>query len=223
VNLPPQRYSRSGKPLASPRLELSLGPDADEGSFIGPFRNETLAENTRRLAREVFDLDVLRRSDPFLYAERLQQAWAFLKGDTSLAEVLARRSVALLRRVVAFELHNLLLPADPRHARYVVVRPVIGRGIEGIRLEAGVVAAVAVLEDDDAARFAQRLLEETQPRTSQDDRHVVLRWFGAQRPPAHLVHLPPDALLAADAVEVAALELLETRAASGQDPLESLV
>jgi len=29
---------------------------------------------------------------------------------------------------------------------------------------------------------------------------AVLRWFGAQRPPARLVYLPPDALAAADAI-----------------------
>jgi hypothetical protein len=223
VNLPPQHYSRSGKPLAPPRLELSLGPQANEGRFIGPFRNETLAENARGLAREVFGLDELRRGDPFVYAERLEQAWAFLSGDRALAEGLARRSLVLLRRVLSFDARNLLLPADPRHARYAVVRPVLARGIEGIRLDAGVVAGVAVLEEGDFTAFAATLLEQVQPRTSLEDSHVVLRWFGAQRPPAHLVHLPEDPLLAADAIEVAVLELLEARAADGQDPLDPLV
>jgi DNA polymerase III epsilon subunit-like protein len=224
IKLPPQRFSRSGvgKPLAPPRLELSLGPGTDEGEFVGPFRNETLAEQARELARKVFELDELRRADPFEYADRLQQAWSFLHGDQSFAEPLARRSVGLLRKVLAFDVLGVLLPADPRRARYVVLRIMPSGVIEGIRVDSAVVVAVAALDVDDIGGWAQRLLTEERARTAPEDSHVVLRWFGAQRPPARLVHLPEDRLAAADAIEVAALELLEARAARGEDPIDAL-
>ena len=37
----------------------------------------------------------------------------------------------------------------------------------------------------------------------------MLRWLGAQRPPAQLVWIPDDPLLAADAIEDAASALLD--------------
>jgi hypothetical protein len=224
INLPPQRYSRKGKPLTPPRLELSLGPaSSDEGEFIGPFRNETAAEQVRQLARAVFELDALRRTDPYAYTERLQQAWAFVKGERQHAEQLARRSMALLRKVLAYEPAAELLPVDPRHARYAVVRPRPDGSIEGFRLDRAVVEAWTVLEEDDVTAFATTLLHAAEERTTPEDANVVLRWLGAQRPPARLIHLPEHSLAAADAVEDAAYALLEARTPGGQDPLDTFV
>ena len=213
IRLPPLRQASAKRPAAPRRLELSAGPlDEDAGEFVGPFRNETLAEEARLLAREVFDLDALRRSDRSLYQTRLAQAWRFLQvdGDSSVAETLAaQRGSSLLRKVVRFELTLLLLPADPRQARYAVIRHGLN-GIEGFLVDRADFKAWTVLdpEDLDASAFARRLLAPTDsPRTTDEDRPVVLRWFGAQRPPARLVWLPDDALAAADAIASATLDL----------------
>jgi hypothetical protein len=156
----------------------------------------------------VFDLDRLRRGDRARYEERLAAAWSFLEGDLEMAEAHARQnSVGLLRRVLAFDVGALVLPADPRHARYAVLRP--GRaGLEGFLIERGVFLSASVLADD-VHEFAADLLAHNEPRTTPEDVDVVLRWFGAQRPPARLVHLPDDPLASADAIEVAALALGE--------------
>ena len=93
-------------------------------------------------------------------------------------------------------------------ARYAVLRPT-STGIEGFRLEYGILQAwVVVPSDVDATTLAAKLLAETTPRTGPEDRDVVLRWFGAQRPPACLVHLPDDPLAAADAIQDAASSLI---------------
>ena len=63
--------------------------------------------------------------------------------------------------------------------------------------------------DDAPTDLAARLLAEAAPRTNPEDRDVVLRWFGAQRPPAGLIHLPDDPLAAADRLQAAALALGE--------------
>ena len=60
----------------------------------------------------------------------------------------------------------------------------------------------------DVIRFAAELLGPSEPRTGPDDTDVVLRWFGAQRPPTVLVHLPHDTFSARSAIEIAALGLL---------------
>ena len=54
---------------------------------------------------------------------------------------------------------------------------------------------------------------------------VVLRWLGAQRPPARLLCLPSETFAAADAIEDEVLRLLagEARPAGLEDPLDTLV
>jgi hypothetical protein len=195
------------------RLELSSGPSSGlEGEFVGPFRNEMLAQQARLLAQEVFELDELRRADALRYADRLAAGWSFLRGESGLAEALARqRSVQLLRRVLAFDVRSMLLPADPREARYAVVRPG-PTAIEGFLLDHAVCRAWTTfedeVEDEDVFAFARRLLAPAEPRTTHEDTNVVLRWFGAQRPPTRLVWLADEPLAAADAIETAVLELL---------------
>ncbi|MBV9327349.1 MAG: hypothetical protein JO352_26705 [Chloroflexi bacterium] len=208
IKWPSQRTSARGRPLALPRLELSTGPAAGDGEFIGPFRNEALANAARQLAREVFLLDSLRRANPSGYLMRLAEAWRFLGGERGTAEMLAReKSVGLLRKVLAFEPAALLLPADPAQARYAVARP-SPEGIEGFLLDHARLCAWTRLQDDDLFTFARRLLEPAEPRTTPDDAGVVLRWFGAQRPPARLICLSDDRRAAVDAIEAAVVELL---------------
>jgi DNA polymerase III subunit epsilon len=209
IRWPFQRTSARGRALAPPRLELSSGPGSAAGEFVGPFRNESLADAARQLAREVFDLDALRRGDPSRYVVQLADAWHFLQGDSRRAEALARgHSVTLLRKVLSFDIHALLLPADPAHARYAVVRP-NPSGVEGFLLDHAILRAWATLGDDDAFTFARRLLTQAEPRTTPEDARVVLRWFGAQRPPTRLICLPQEPLAAADAIERAALDLAD--------------
>jgi hypothetical protein len=102
---------------------------------------------------------------------------------------------------------SMLLPADPRHARYAVVRPG-PTGLEGFLLDRAILRTWTVLDQDDAFAFVQRLLAPAEPRTTSDDVAVVLRWFGAQRPPARLVLLSDDNLAAADAIEDAVYALV---------------
>ncbi|MBV8717370.1 MAG: hypothetical protein JOZ65_20090 [Chloroflexi bacterium] len=207
IRLPKPRVSTRGRPLAQPRLELSTGLEADEAELIGPFRNEMLADQARQLARDVFGLDALRGTNPVEYGEGARNALAFLRGDSSLAEPLARtRSLRLLRKVLAFDVASVLLPADPRQARYVVVRPTPA-GLEGFLLDHATLLAWTVLDDEDPYAFAQRLLAPVEPRTGPEEMDVVLRWFGAQRPPTRLILLPDDALLASDAIEDAVYAL----------------
>jgi DNA polymerase III epsilon subunit-like protein len=202
--------------LAAPRLELASGPEAGPGEYVGPFRNEALAEQARSLARGVFDLDGLRRLDVQRYVKILPRAWAFLRGDgLDEALVLARdqharavargdvRAIAQAEQRLAlvrdYSPTALLLPADPRAARYAVVR-----GAEVFVLEGAVLVGWDVLEPDDspATVLAQRV-----PRTTTDDVQVVLRWFGAQRN-AHLVHLPQDdEVVAADLISDALADM----------------
>jgi DNA polymerase III epsilon subunit-like protein len=227
IRRPPwPRPTRHKRQPAAPRLELSLGPSSVDGEFVGPFRNEAAAQRARLLAREVFELDRLRQSDRAEYARRLPLAWAFLNGDSTVAEEVARRrSTRLLRAVLAFDARADLLPADPREDRYAVVRPG-PTGIEGFSLERGLLRAWVVLdEDDDISRFAADLLDTVEPYTADEDADVVLRWLGAQRPPARLVWLPPDRDAAMDAIENTALAVLagEARPAGLEDSFDALV
>jgi DNA polymerase III epsilon subunit-like protein len=193
IRLPPEPPPSASKRQPAPRrLELSLGPTGTDGEFVGPFRNETAAQQARLLARSVFELDRLRRAQPRDYAARLGLAWAFLNGDSVPAEALARgRSTRLLRQVLGFDVRLHLLPADPRSARYALVRPGPA-GIEGFLLDHGVLRGWTRLEVDDFSRFAADLLADAEPRTGPDDVDVVLRWLGAQRSPARLIWLPDE-------------------------------
>jgi hypothetical protein len=187
---------------------LALEPDPSAGSYVGPFRNQSAAEHARWLARQVFDLDALRRSASLdRYVESLAQAWAFLKGTPDMALAIVRRrhaealaagdvpAVRQWARVLAgvrdYDLDQVLLPADPRVARYAVVRPATV-GLEGLLLDRAILANWRTLEALDLTavdEFATLLLAPAAPRTDVADVEVVLRWFGAQRPPARLVHL----------------------------------
>src|SRR6202022_1431556 len=70
IRLPPVPAPRRGsRQPAARRLEPSLGPGGSDGEFIGPFRNETMAEGARLLARVVFELDTWRHSDQQRYEE----------------------------------------------------------------------------------------------------------------------------------------------------------
>ena len=226
IRRPPwPRLSRGKRQPTAPRLELSLGPSAHDGEFVGPFRNETAAQQARLLARQVFDLDRLRRSDAAQYERGLREAWAFLNGHTAAAEDVARqRSTRLLRAVLGFDVRTQLLPADPREARYAVVRPG-SASIEAFVIDRGVLRGWTTLEADDVRQFAANLLTRDEPRTAPEDVDVVLRWLGAQRPPARLVRLPiqPDAAL--DTVMDAALALMagEPGPARLEDALDPLV
>jgi hypothetical protein len=101
----------------------------------------------------------------------------------------------------------MLMPADPRHARYAVVRggPT---ALEGFLLDHAILRSFISSDGDDAFAFARQLLAPAEPRTTAPDVDVVLRWFGAQRPPARLVLLPDEPLAAADAIEDAVLAVL---------------
>ena len=211
IRLPPSAGPRPGKHARAPaRLELSGGPTDADGQFVGPFRNQSLAEQARFLARRVFALDALRRAEPAVYAAQLAEAWRFLNGHTDAAiEAAQRGPAALLRKVLDFDWSAALLPADPRVARYAVLRPT-STGIEGFLLDQGILHSwVTVPFDDAPTDLAARLLAEAAPRTNPEDRDVVLRWFGAQRPPAGLIHLPDDPLAAADRLQDAARALGE--------------
>jgi hypothetical protein len=209
-----------------PRLELSVGPDCVDGDFVGPFRNQTLAESWRRLARQVFELDELRRTETAAYEARLELAWQFLHGDRERAETFARaRSPRLARTALDSRISEALLPADPRLERYAVIRRSSG-DVEGMLVDRGIFSGYATLQDNDPSEFARRLLEPVPPRTTVEDLPIVLRWFGAQRPPAaQLVWLDADPFTAAEAVEAAAESLLadwrrESFAAELEDPLD---
>jgi DNA polymerase III epsilon subunit-like protein len=212
--------------LAAPRLELVSGPDVGAGSYLGPFRNEAAAEYARGLARAVFGLNDLRRSADPRYVEQLAGAWAFLNGQPGHALDIARHQHAqavgahdaraarswglCLARVRDYDPAALLLPVDPRDARYAVVR--LGPlGVEAFVLERAILLGWAVLDVDDADvhGFAVGVLDQHEPRTTGAEIDVVLRWFGAQRlPSARLVALPSDCLAAADAIEAAVAALL---------------
>jgi hypothetical protein len=190
---------------------LSRGPADADGQFVGPFRNESLAERARLLARRVFALDRQRGDDPTSYAAQLASAWRFLNGDIDTAIAYAQRGpAALLRAVLNFDWSDAVLPADPRVARYAVLRPT-PTGIEGFLLDAGILQTWVVVpfDEDPPTALTAKLLAKTAPRTGADDIDVVLHWFGAQRPPAYLVHLPDDPQAAADRLQDAALALAD--------------
>src|SRR6266536_2698376 len=94
LRLPPQPLDPKRAPA---RLELASGPTAGAGDYLGPFRNEALAESARMLTREVLDLDRLRRHDRQRYVEQLARAWAFLGGsiDDALAQSRAQHALAV--------------------------------------------------------------------------------------------------------------------------------
>ena len=235
IRRPPQPAARAGKrQLAPPRLELVEDPALRDGEYLGPFRNPTAAQHARDLAREVFDLDAIRRAgDRARHAEQLQLAWSFLNGDADLALAVARSALAAavsagdhaavrrwerhLAAIRAYDARQELLPADPRSAHYAVVRPgPNGTHVEVFVLDRGILVARAGLEactaEPDLARWCADLLASSAPRTQSADREVVLRWLGAQRSSARLVHLADDPRAAAASIEGAITDLLDALA-----------
>jgi DNA polymerase III epsilon subunit-like protein len=220
IRLPPQPVDGKRAPA---RLEVAAGPEIGDGEYVGPFRNEAAAQHARMLARQVFELDVLRTSDRLRYVNNLPRAWAFLCGslDDALALARAHHARAVLRgdlqaarqwehrliEVRDYDLAALRLPADPRHTRFAVVRPG-PKGIELVVLDRAVLVGFTVL-DDNLASAAADVLCHPAPRTTSEDTHVVLHWLGAQRPPAHLLLLPDDPLAAGDLISDAAMALFE--------------
>lgn len=232
LRLPPQPAPRPGKrQLVPPRLELVEDPKARPGDYLGPFRNPNAAQHARELAREVFELDTLRRAgDRRRYAEQLRLAWAFLNGDADVALAVARSALAAAtgardhaavraweRRVAAIRAYDPrqeLLPADPRCARYAVVRPgPNGTDVEVFVLDRGILLArashQAAGDEVDLTRWCADLLASSAPRTQAADRDVVLRWLGAQRSSARLVSLADDPRAAAASIEAAITDVLE--------------
>jgi DNA polymerase III epsilon subunit-like protein len=214
LRLPPQPSSRPGKrQLAPARLELVTSLSDDPAAqYLGPFRNEAAAAHAHWLGREVFELDRARRTAAFgHYVELLDGAWRFLAGaaiDDALQRVRARHAEAVaahdhaavrrwsqvLAAVREYSPADLLLAADPRVSRFVVLRPT-QPGLEAFLIDRAIFVGWSELDvlDPDLDAFAKRVLEPTAPRTRPEDADVVLRWLGSQHPPARLVYLPPSA------------------------------
>jgi hypothetical protein len=200
LQLPPEPPAPGPRqrPRAPRRLVLHVGPPADSPSphsdFRGPFRTSTLAQLAQRIAREVFDLDALRRADRERYDAALRNAWDWLgKGSSPAVEAMARqRSARVLRRLLAFDPRAETLPADPRVARYAVLRRTPEDGLEVFVVDRGCLVGHAATDDpDDRAPTLVRALL-ARPRTSAADQAIVLRWLGAQSGArAELVWLDP--------------------------------
>jgi len=143
------------------------------------------------------------------YVKALPRAWAFLNGavDEALELTRAHHARAMAtgdvrtareweRRLAAvrdYDPSAMLLPADPRRARYAVVR-----GPEVFVLDRGRLLGWAVLSPDASPAD---VLRQREPRTTNAEVDVVLRWLGAQRGGTRLLHLPDDDdLLAADLI-----------------------
>ncbi|MBV9173440.1 MAG: hypothetical protein JOZ81_25530 [Chloroflexi bacterium] len=203
------------------RIQVCARRGNDEADYLGPFRNEAAAEHARQLARAVFELDHLRRIDRLRYEPALLRAWSFLQGDldpavvairerqraaaTSADSAQLRQCERLLAAVHNYDVGAQLLPADPREARYAVVRP-CPSGVEGFLIDRGVLVQYTLMQEDDATRFAVELLTPGRPRTSDEDISVALRWLGGNRAPARLI-LVVDEQSARDAIEDAAFAL----------------
>jgi hypothetical protein len=193
------------------RIELARGPESGEGDYLGPFRNQQAAAFARTLGFEIFGRHEPARAWQFLNgsleealpAARARQAEAAAAGDVRRVQLWLRR----IAEVRDYDLGRLLLPADPRHARYAVVRPG-PQGVEGLLIERCLLRGSGVLDDDDVAGFADRLLASNEQRTTPEDSDVVLRWLGSQRPTARLVCLSDDRVQAADAIQDAVLAVL---------------
>jgi len=220
LRLPEQEAPRTkSRARARLRLELARGPEAGPGEYLGPFRNERAAVHARDMARAAFRLDEARRcADPEDYVELLRQAWAFVRGESDVALEAARaqharaiqhaddrairRTEALLRSVRDYAPAHMVLPADPREARYAVVRKGLV-GVELLLLDRAILMGSWVVEDGSEVAT---LLANSAPRTEASDVDVVLHWLGAQRSTARLVHLPDEAT-AADRIDDAILEV----------------
>jgi DNA polymerase III epsilon subunit-like protein len=233
LRLPVVPPSRPGKrQLAPRRLSLVDQPDPEQGEHIGPFRNSTAARQARDLARAVFELDHLRHVDRVAYEAQLALAWRFLHGEIDPAleavrhqysvlvaahdQVAAQRFQRLLAQVREYDPARVLLPADPRHSRYAVVRPG-PRGVEVFVVDRLVLVAESACIGGDLTTFCAELLATSAPRTEPADAQIVLYWLGSQRRTARVILLPDEANAATEALELA---VWETGSAGGQSGLE---
>jgi DNA polymerase III epsilon subunit-like protein len=219
------------------RLELceSRGT-GDDARYLGPFRTATGARQARDLVRAIFQLDDARRhasSDD--YARALDDAWQFLNGDTEPGLETVRRRLALAhgardfttqrrwQRVLAdardYTPTTLLLPAEPRGARYVVARPGPG-GVEVYLLDRGILVGRRTFVAGEPALFAAALVAETQPLTAPASVDLVVRWMVSQRPTACVLLVPDDETDAVFIVHQALARVLDA-SADGGDPAPS--
>jgi hypothetical protein len=109
----------------------------------------------------------------------------------------ARRWRQALAAARDYDPARVLLPADPRHATFAVVRQA-AVGMEGFVVERGVLTGYRRQADETAEAFVAALLADRRPRTTEDDVDVVVRWLGSQGPSAAVVHLPAAGLDAAE-------------------------
>jgi hypothetical protein len=186
-------------------IRLAETPAADQDG-LGPFRNQRAAEYARDLTGKVFTADADAAwqflADP--QATRALALHAVRSQLDSTSDYAARRSLERLQAAVT-AYQPELLPADPAQARYAVVRPTPEHdSLEVFIVDGGILVGQGRVPPADLPT----LLDNLSPLTEPADRHVVLRWLGAQRPPARLVHLADDAL---DSLLDAVTELLAAR------------
>jgi len=216
------------------RLELCETHDTgNDARCLGPFRTATGARGARDLVRVIFQLDDARQhAADEDYARVLDDAWRFLTGDTEPGIEMVRRRLALAhgardfaaqrrwQRVLAaahsYTLATLLLPAEPRHARYVVARPGPG-GVEVYLLDRGILVGRRTFVAGEPARFAAALLAELQPLTGPASVDLVVRWMVSQRSTARVLLVPDDKTGAMLAVHQALAAVLDA-SADGREP-----
>jgi DNA polymerase-3 subunit epsilon len=213
------------------RLELCETRGADDARYLGPFRTASVARQARDLVRAVFQLDRVRRdasSDE--YASAIDDAWHFLEGDTERGLDIVRQRLALahaareftaqrrwqaiLNEARSYALAAVLLPAEPRQARYVVTRPGPG-GVEVYLLDRGILVGRRTFVAGEAALFAAALLAEAQPLTTPSSVELVVRWMASQRPTARVLVVPDDETDAVLTVHQALASVLDASADGG--------
>ena len=133
-------------------------------------------------------------SDRAQYAVQLASAWHFLSGDTDSADDLRARSDP--SRCCARCSRSIVRGrccCPPIRARRATRS--CGRRPRASRASVSTTAYLSAWAVRCGRRHAQPVRARdcsasAEPRTTPEDVDVVLRWFGAQRPPARLVHLP---------------------------------
>jgi DNA polymerase III epsilon subunit-like protein len=193
--------------LRRDRRAIRLAGTPGPGDIVlGPFRNQRAAEAARDLARSVFTDDLDGAWQFLVCPEAVRdQALDSVRSLVQLAEgYAARRSLEhLLAAATVYQ--PALLPAEPAQARYALVRPAPEQdSLEVFVVDRAILVGQARIPPADLPS----VLDTPVPVTEPADRHVVLRWLGAQRPPARLIHLADDAL---EAVFQAVSELLAAR------------
>ncbi len=217
------------------RLELcetDAPPADDEARYLGPFRTAAGARQARDLVRAIFQLDDARqRASSADYARSLDDAWQFLGGDTEPGIETVRRRLALAhgardfaaqrrwQRVLAdasaYALAMLLLPAEPRRARYVVARPG-PLGVEVYLLDRGILVGRRTFVAGEPILFAAALIAEARPLTAPASVELVVRWMVSQRSTARVLLVPDDETDAMLAVHQALAAVLDASADGGE-------